>query len=96
MQVLYSVTAQTLPPLQPQSAFDLGNFLTNAAAALLWSVVAAVIFSLVVVVAMRIFNALTPGINELEELKNGNIAVALVMLGFLLAVAGVVVAVLLK
>jgi uncharacterized membrane protein YjfL (UPF0719 family) len=92
----YSVPAQTLPPIQPQAGFDLINFLVNAVAALLWSVVAAMIFSLVVIVAMRIFSALTPGVEELEELKKGNMAVALVMTGFVLAVAAVVVAVLLK
>ncbi len=90
------VVAQALPPIQQRAEFDLVNFLINAVAALLWSVVAAMIFSLIVVVAMRIFSALTPGINELEELKKGNIAVALVILAFVLAVAGVVIAVLLK
>jgi uncharacterized membrane protein YjfL (UPF0719 family) len=93
---LHSVIAQVLPPIQPRAAFDLGNFLVNAIAALLWSVVAAIIFSLVIVVAMRIFSILTPGIEEMEELKKGNIAVAMVMFGFILAVSGVVVAVLLK
>ena len=58
--------------------------------------IASLIFSLIVVVAMRIFTLLTPGINELDELKNGNIAVALVMMSFILAVAAVVVAVLIK
>jgi uncharacterized membrane protein YjfL (UPF0719 family) len=45
---------------------------------------------------MRIFRSLTPGVDELEELKKGNIAVALVMFGFIIAVSAVVVAVLLK
>jgi uncharacterized membrane protein YjfL (UPF0719 family) len=90
------VLGQALPPIQPDTGFDLVNFLVNAGAALLWSVVAALIFSLVIIVAMRIFNALTPGINELEELRKGNTAVALVMFGFTLAVSAVVVAVLLK
>jgi uncharacterized membrane protein YjfL (UPF0719 family) len=90
------VLGQALPPIQPDTGFDLVNFLVNAGAALLWSVVAALIFSLVIIVAMRIFSALTPGINELEELRKGNTAVALVMFGFTLAVSAVVVAVLLK
>lgn len=85
-----------MPPIQPNTGFDLVNFLVNAGAALLWSVVAAIIFSLIIVVAMRIFSALTPGMNEMEELQKGNIAVALVMFGFTLAVSAVVVAVLLK
>jgi uncharacterized membrane protein YjfL (UPF0719 family) len=96
MDLIYSVLAQTLPPIQQRSSFDLVNFLLNAVAALLWSVIASLIFSLIVIVAMRIFTLLTPGINELDELKNGNIAVALVMMSFILAVAAVVVAVLVK
>jgi len=91
-----SVAGQGLPPIQPDSGFDIVDFLVNAGAALLWSVVAALIFSLVIIVAMRIFSALTPGINEMEELRKGNTAVALVMFGFTLAVSAVVVAVLLK
>jgi hypothetical protein len=96
MYLFYSVIAQTLPPIQQRSSFDLVNFLLNAVAALLWSVIAALIFSLIVIVAMRVFTLLTPGINELDELKKGNIAVALVMMSFILAVAAVVVAVLIK
>jgi uncharacterized membrane protein YjfL (UPF0719 family) len=92
----FAPLAQVLPPIQPRGGFDLVNFLVNAVAALLWSVVAALIFSMVVIVAMRIFSALTPGIDELQELKNGNVAVALVMLAFILAVSGVVMVVLLK
>ena len=96
MQILYSIPAQALPPIQPQAGFDIGNFLINAVAALLWSVVAALIFVLIIVTAMRIFNRLTPGINEMEELAKGNMAVALLMVGFLISVSSVVVAVLLK
>ncbi len=96
MGLFYSVITQTLPPIQARNSFDLVNFLLNAVAALLWSVVASLIFSLIVIVAMRIFTVLTPGINEMDELKKGNIAVALVMMSFILAVAAVVVAVLLK
>ena len=96
MSGTYTVPGQPLPPIQPDSGFDLVNFLVNAGAALLWSVVAAMIFSLVIIVAMRIFSALTPGVNEIEELRKGNVAVALVMFGFTVAVAAVVVAVLLK
>ena len=94
--LLGSVLNQALPPIQAQTGFDLGNFLVNAVAALLWSVVAALIFVPVMVVAMRLFNLLTPGMDEIEELKKGNIAVALVMTAFVVAVSGVVIAVLLK
>ena len=96
MHTLASILAQSLPPIQPQNTFDPVNFLVNAIAALLWSIVAAIIFVVVIAIAMRLFNRLTPGLNEIDELKKGNIAVALVMLGFILSVSGVVVAVLLK
>ena len=88
--------AQVPPPIAVRPEFDLVGFLLNAVAALLWSVVAALIFTVIIVVTMRLFSLLTPGIDELEELRKGNIAVALVMVGFILAVALVVVAVLLK
>src|SRR4051812_12926027 len=95
--MLFSILGQGgLPPIPTgQTSFNFVNFILNAVAALLWSVVAAIIFTLVAIIAMRIFSALTPGINELAELKNGNIAVALVMFGFLVSVAAVVMAVLL-
>jgi uncharacterized membrane protein YjfL (UPF0719 family) len=96
MTGLLSVVGQALPPIQPDTGFDLVDFLVNAGAALLWSAVAAMIFSLVIIVAMRIFSALTPGVNEIDELKKGNTAVALVMFGFTVSVSAVVVAVLLK
>jgi uncharacterized membrane protein YjfL (UPF0719 family) len=54
------------------------------------------IFVLIISFAMRIFSRLTPGMNEMEELKNGNVAVALLMVSFVLSVSGVVIAVLLK
>ncbi len=96
MLAFESILAQALPPIQPNPGFDFVNFLLNAVAALLWSVVAAIIFVLVIVTAMRIFNALTPGMDEIEELKKGNMAVALVVVSFIFAVSAVVVAVLLK
>jgi uncharacterized membrane protein YjfL (UPF0719 family) len=96
MRHVYSVNGQTLPPIQPTSQFDLVNFLVNAVAAFLWSILAAMIFVLVIVIAMRIFNRLTPGLDEIEELKKGNVAVALVIVGFIISVSSVVVAVLIK
>ena len=88
--------AQVLPPLSSGATFDPISFLINAVAALLWSAVAALIFVVVIVVAMRLFNRLTPGMDEIAELRNGNVAVALVMVAFILSVSGVVIAVLLK
>ncbi|HUS13491.1 MAG TPA: hypothetical protein VM536_00555 [Chloroflexia bacterium] len=91
-----SVLLQVLPPLRPPAGFDLVNFLVNAVAALFWAVIAVLIFSFAVGVAMRIFTALTPGLDEMAELRRGNTAVALVMVAFIIAVMGVMVAVLIK
>jgi uncharacterized membrane protein YjfL (UPF0719 family) len=90
------VLFQTVPPMPPPAGFDLWNFLVNAVAALFWAVIAVIIFAFAVGVAMRIFTALTPGLDEMAELRRGNIAVALVMVAFILSVMGVMVAVLIK
>ena len=42
--------------------------------------------------ALRLFTALTPGIDELEELKKGNVAVAVVLAAVIVAM-GIVVAI---
>jgi len=53
-------------------------------------------FSIAVPVAMRVFNRMTPGIDEMAELKRGNTAVAIVMGATVLAMVLLVVAVVLK
>jgi len=79
-----------------RSLFDFGKFLSDAFYLFFWSIVGAVAFALVAALAMRIFNILTPGIDEMAELKRGNIAVGIVMMGFLLTIAIVVIAVVIK
>ncbi len=79
-----------------RSIFDFGKFLSDALYLFFWSIVGAVAFALVAALAMRIFNILTPGIDEMAELKRGNIAVGIVMMGFLLTIAIVVIAVVIK
>jgi uncharacterized membrane protein YjfL (UPF0719 family) len=98
MHVLYNILAQGITPItQPaSSSIDLGKLLVNILFALGWSILGAFIFTLVVAIAMRVFSALTPGIDEMAEIRNGNVAVAMVMFAFLLSVAAVVAGVLLK
>lgn len=87
--------AQQLPGL-PSTGPDVGRFLINVLFLLLWVVVSAIGFSIAVPVAMRVFNRMTPGIDEMAELKRGNTAVAIVMGATVLGMVLLVVAVVLK
>ncbi|MDL1898577.1 DUF350 domain-containing protein, partial [Anaerolineae bacterium CFX7] len=49
-----------------------------------------------IAIAFRVLNVLTPGLNEWEELKKGNMAVGIVWSAFTLAVAIVLYVVLAK
>lgn len=97
MHVLYNILAQTISPIAPASkGIDLGNIAINVLFALFWALVGAFIFTLVVSIAMRVFSLLTPSLDEMDEIRNGNVAIAMVMFAFLLSVASVVAAILLK
>ncbi len=69
---------------------DLKFLLFNYLATLGWAVAAAVSTGIGLAVALKVFNVLTPKIDEMEELRKGNIAVAIVMVAVILAMAGVV------
>lgn len=88
--------AQQLPIGIPSGSPDYGRVLINAVFLLFWVIVSAVAFSIAVPVAMRVFNRMTPGIDEMAELKRGNTAVAIVMGATVLAMVLLVVAVVLK
>ena len=88
--------AQQLPIGIPTGAPDYGRVFMNMVFLLLWVIVSAIAFAIVVPVAMRIFNRATPGIDEMAELRKGNTAVAIVMGATILAMVLVVVAVVLK
>jgi uncharacterized membrane protein YjfL (UPF0719 family) len=87
---------QGLPPIPDNSSIDLVRILINMALAIAWTVVAGVCFAIVIPIGMRLFNALTPGLDEIEELKKGNLAVALIFAAFILSLTVIVVAVLVK
>ncbi len=57
-----------------------------------WAIVGAVGMGVGLAVAFKIFTAFTPNIDEVEELKKGNVAVAIVLAAAILAM-GIVVAV---
>jgi len=55
-----------------------------------WAIAGAVAMGIGLGVAMKVFTVLTPNINEIEELKKGNIGVAIVLAAVILAMAIVV------
>lgn len=69
--------------------FGLDTTLMNYLRAIGWSIAAAIGFSFGVGLALKVFNWLSKDIDEWEEIKKGNIGVALiivsliVMMGFL-------------
>lgn len=85
-----------MPPLPVPQTFDAGRIALNMVLAVLWALVASVGFAGAIAIGLKVFSVLTPGFNEMEELKKGNHAVAILWAAFVLAVAVVVVGVLLK
>jgi hypothetical protein len=85
-----------LPPLPAGGGINWESLLLNMLFAVLWTVVAVISFAIAIPVAMRLFNALTPGLDEMEELEKGNMAVALVYAFFILSATAVIVAILVK
>ena len=55
-----------------------------------WAITGALSMGLGLAVALKIFNVMTPQIDELDELKKGNIAVAIVLAAVVLGTAAVV------
>ena len=94
--ILMSRLLQALPIGLPGGSPDYGRIFMNMIFLVLWAVVSAIAFAIVVPIAMRVFNRMTPGIDEMAELKNGNQAVAIVMAATVLAMVLLVVAVTLK
>lgn len=84
-----------LPPL-PGAGPDFASILLNMLFAVLWSLVAAIGFAAAIAIGFRVLNILTPGLDEWEELRKGNLAVGLVWAAFIIAVSIVVYVVLNK
>jgi len=89
------VLLQQVPNINPSStSIDFGRVAEQALLALLWAIVGAIVFSIIIALAMRVFSWLTPGLDEMAELRKGNVAVGLVAAGFVLTVSVVVIAIL--
>jgi uncharacterized membrane protein YjfL (UPF0719 family) len=56
-----------------------------------WALTGAIAMAISLALALRLYNVLTPGLDEMEELKEGNMAVAIVM-GAIVIAMGLVVA----
>lgn len=54
--------------------------------AVLWAVLSAVLMGLGTGLGVKIFDLCTPGVNESEELRKGNIAVAIVLAAVILSI----------
>jgi len=86
---------QGLPPI-PDNGVDLARLLINMGLAIAWTLVAGISFALAISIGVRLFSALIPGLDEIQELKKGNMAVAAVWAAFIISLTAIVVAILLK
>ncbi len=93
---MFSPLAQGFPPLPDGNSVDLGRLLMNMGLAVVWTFVASVSFAVAISIGLRLFDALIPGLDEIGELKKGNMAVALVFATFIISLTAIVVAILLK
>jgi uncharacterized membrane protein YjfL (UPF0719 family) len=68
----------------------MGNEITNMffqmGRSLLWALVAAISFAFSMGLAIKVFDALSKEINEWEEIKKGNLGVALIFVAMILAI----------
>lgn len=55
------------------------RMLTEFARAVLWSFVAAIAMGISMGMVIKIYDFLTPGLDELDELRKGNVAVGIVV-----------------
>jgi uncharacterized membrane protein YjfL (UPF0719 family) len=65
---------------------DMTTTLVQMGRSLLWALVAAVSFAFSMGIAIKVFDALSKDINEWEEIKKGNIGVALIFVAMILSV----------
>ncbi|MBA24955.1 MAG: hypothetical protein CMG48_01860 [Candidatus Marinimicrobia bacterium] len=67
--------------------FSLQSLFQTYFRAIGWSVVAALGFSIGIGLALKVFDIMSVGIDEWEEIKKGNIGVALIFISLILSVA---------
>lgn len=59
---------------------------TEIGKAILWAILSAILMGFGTSLGIKIFDITTPGIDEKEELRKGNIAVAIVLAAVILAI----------
>ena len=65
---------------------ELSSLLPQLVRSLLWALVAAVSFAFSMGLAIKVFDLLSKDINEWEEIKKGNLGVALIFVAMILSV----------
>ncbi len=65
---------------------ELGSLAWQMGRSLLWALVAAISFAFSMGLAIKVFDGLSKEINEWEEIKKGNIGVALIFVAMILSV----------
>lgn len=71
---------------------DLSTIVLNMGIGVLWAIVGGVSLAIVLPIAIKIFDWMTKDIDEVEELKKGNMAVALILFGLIMGISLVVAA----
>ena len=71
---------------------DLSTVLLNVAIGMLWAVAGGISLAIVAPIAIKIFDWMTKDIDEVEELKKGNMAIGLILFGVILGLSIVVAA----
>jgi uncharacterized membrane protein YjfL (UPF0719 family) len=69
---------------------DIGVVLTNMGLAILWAIVGGVSLAIVAPIAIKIFDIMTKDIDEIAELKKGNVAIGLVLAAVILGMSFIV------
>ena len=69
---------------------DLSTIVLNMGIGVLWAIVGGISLAIVLPIAIKIFDWMTKDIDEVEELKKGNMAVALILFGLILGISLVV------
>lgn len=71
---------------------DMNMVISNIVLTVLWAAVGALCMAIAAPIAIKIFDSLTKGIDEEEELKKGNVAVGLVLMGVIIGISIVIAA----
>jgi uncharacterized membrane protein YjfL (UPF0719 family) len=71
---------------------DMNVVIANITLTVIWALVGAICLAVVSPVAIKVFDLMTKGVNEEEELRKGNVAVGLVLMGVIIGISIIVAA----